>query len=198
MTLTLWHNPRCTKSRQTLALLQDRGQTPEIRLYLTDPPSVAELKTLHRQLARPVIAFVRTQEAAFKEAGLSRSSDDTTLIAAIAKHPILLERPILVAGDRAEIGRPPETILTLLLPLVSSKPSPVDAEIDLKRVTPPRALPVRGIASIASHPVRHSAPSATATIRDSPKARQRPSAPPHRSRQKSSWHCALPVFPSLR
>jgi arsenate reductase len=114
MTLTLWHNPRCTKSRQTLALLQDQGQTPEIRLYLTDPPSVAELKTLHRQLARPVIAFVRTQEAAFKEAGLSRSSDDTTLIAAIAKHPILLERPILVAGERAEIGRPPEAILTLL------------------------------------------------------------------------------------
>lgn len=114
MILTLWHNPRCSKSRHALALLKERGQSPELRLYLTDPPSIGELETLHSQLTRPVIAFVRTKETAFKAAGLSLETDDATLIAAIAKHPILLERPILVAGNRAEVGRPPEAVLTLL------------------------------------------------------------------------------------
>ena len=114
MTLTLWHNPRCSKSRQTLALLKEQGHDPDLRLYLQDPPKESELETLRRQLDRPVIAFTRTKEPAFKASGLSCSSGDATLIAAIARNPILLERPILVAGDRAEIGRPPEAVLTLL------------------------------------------------------------------------------------
>ena len=114
VTITLWHNPRCTKSRQTLALLQDPGLDPDLRLYLQDPPSVAELETLHRQLDRPVRDFIRKGETAFKQSGLTADSPDAALLAAIAAHPILLERPILVAGDRGEIGRPPEAVLALL------------------------------------------------------------------------------------
>lgn len=114
MTPTLWHNPRCTKSRETLALLRDRDIDLEIRLYLSEPPSVAELEQLRQQLARPVIAFTRSGEKAFKQAGLNRNSDEAELIFAIAQNPILLERPILVANGRAEIGRPPEAVLALL------------------------------------------------------------------------------------
>ncbi len=114
MTLTLWHNPRCSKSRQTMALLQENGHAPELRLYLADSPSIAELEILHRQMARPISDFIRKGEAAFKKSGLTVDSPDAELIAAIAAHPILLERPILVAGDRAEIGRPPEAVLALL------------------------------------------------------------------------------------
>ncbi len=114
MTLTLWHNPRCTKSRETLALLQVRGLHPQLRLYLQTPPDIEELELLQQRLDRPVIAFTRTNESAFKIAQLTRDSSDAELLAAIAAHPILLERPILVTGDRAELGRPPKAVLTLL------------------------------------------------------------------------------------
>lgn len=114
MTLTLWHNPRCSTSRKTLDLLKTRGIEPALRLYLKDAPTVAELTELHGQLGRPVIEWTRTKEAAFAQAGLSRDSADAALIAAIAAAPVLLERPILVAGDRAILGRPPEAVLQLL------------------------------------------------------------------------------------
>jgi len=110
----LWHNPRCSKSRQTLALLQDRGITPDLRLYLQDPPTSAELVTLQRQLDRPVAEFIRRREPAFRTAGLTVASDDAALIAAIVRNPILLERPILVVGDKARVGRPPEAVLDLI------------------------------------------------------------------------------------
>jgi arsenate reductase len=111
--LTLWHNPRCGKSRAALALLTERGLSPTVRLYLKEPPTEAEIVALLRQLEVPAIGLVRTGERLFRDLDLA-DSDDTALVAAMAAHPILIERPILVAGDRAVIGRPPEKILDLL------------------------------------------------------------------------------------
>lgn len=112
--ITYWHNPRCSKSRQGLALLQERGAEVEVRRYLEDAPSVAELRAVLAQLGGTPIAMMRPGEARFKELGLIRESDPETLIAAMAAHPILIERPIAIAGNRAVIGRPPEALLTLL------------------------------------------------------------------------------------
>ncbi len=114
MTLTIWHNPRCSKSRQTLALLQERGQEPVIRRYLDDPPSEDELRAVLQQLGRPATDLVRTGEAQFRTSGLKKDSDEDTLIAAMAAHPILIERPVVISGNRAALGRPPEAVLTLL------------------------------------------------------------------------------------
>ncbi|MCT4683236.1 MAG: arsenate reductase (glutaredoxin) [Roseicyclus sp.] len=111
--MTLWHNPRCGKSRAALALLTERGLSPTVRLYLKEPPTEAEIVALLRQLEVPAIGLVRTGERLFRDLDLA-DSDDTALVAAMAAHPILIERPILVAGDRAVIGRPPEKILDLL------------------------------------------------------------------------------------
>lgn len=113
MALTLWHNPRCSKSRAALALLTERGITPDIRLYLKNPPTEAEIIALAERLNRPLQDIVRKGEAPYKDLAL-KSADDTTLAQAIAAHPILLERPILDTGTRAIIGRPPEQILDLL------------------------------------------------------------------------------------
>lgn len=112
--ITIWHNPRCSKSRQTLALLQERGVTPTIRLYLQDPPSEEELRTALAALAIPALAMMRPGEAAFKDMGLSKTDPDATLIAAMAQEPKLIERPIVFSGSRAALGRPPETVLNLL------------------------------------------------------------------------------------
>lgn len=113
MALTLWHNPRCSKSRQTLQLLRDKGLEPEIRLYLSDPPSVKELQTLLEQLNLSAHDLARKSEAVFKEQGL-KHADDATLISAMAANPILIERPILIAATKAAIGRPPEAVLAIL------------------------------------------------------------------------------------
>lgn len=112
--LTIWHNPRCSKSRQTLALIEAAGETPTIRLYLQDPPSTAEIAAVAASLDLPLIAMMRKGEAAFKDAGLTKSSPDTELLAAMTAHPILIERPIVIAGSRAVIGRPSETVRALL------------------------------------------------------------------------------------
>ena len=113
MDLTLWHNPRCGKSRAALALLTERGLSPAVRLYLKEPPTEAEIVELLRHLEVSAIGLVRTGERLFRELDLA-DSDDTALVAAMAAHPILIERPILVTGDRAVIGRPPERILDLI------------------------------------------------------------------------------------
>ena len=113
MALTLWHNPRCSKSRAALALLRDRGVEPDLRLYLKSPPIEAELVELLRRLGIPAIGLVRTREPVFQELGLA-DADDTALIAAMAAHPILIERPIIDDGTRAVIGRPPENVLALI------------------------------------------------------------------------------------
>lgn len=115
MKVTLYHNPRCSKSRMALALLRENGAEPEILEYLKTPP---DRETLGRLAAYADLRpgdLLRTKEALYRELRLGRSglSDDETL-AAIAAHPILLERPIAVVGRRAVIGRPPERVLELL------------------------------------------------------------------------------------
>jgi len=114
MTVTIWHNPRCSKSRQTLELLHKKGIEPAIRDYLKAPPSKAEVEKLIDMIGDPA-EMIRDGEAEFKalkkkKADLSRAE----IAKAIAAHPILLQRPIVVAGKRAAIGRPPEAVLPLL------------------------------------------------------------------------------------
>jgi arsenate reductase len=113
--LTLYHNPRCSSSRAALKLLEDRGQSPEILLYLETPPTASQLKELLAKLGIGARALMRTKEPIYKELGLNDASHgDAALIRAMAENPILIERPILVAGKRAVIGRPPERVLELL------------------------------------------------------------------------------------
>lgn len=112
--LVLLHNPRCSKSRATLALLEERGATFATRLYLEDPLSREELSDLAGRLGRPASDFVRSKDAAFGEAGLGPGAAADAILDAIARQPALLERPILVRGRRAAIGRPPEDVLELL------------------------------------------------------------------------------------
>jgi len=111
--VTLFHNPRCSKSRQAKALLDERGIDFTIVEYLKTPLSLAELQDLQRQLGVPVREMVRRKEAAFAENGLA-DADDERLLAAIADHPILLERPVVVVDERAVIARPPERLGELL------------------------------------------------------------------------------------
>lgn len=112
--ITLYHNPRCSKSRTTLALLQEHGIEPDIVLYLENPPKEPEIRSLLKKLGIEASELVRSKEADFKAAGLSRESTGKELVAAMARYPKLIERPIAVRGDRAVLGRPPENVLALL------------------------------------------------------------------------------------
>lgn len=113
--LTLYHNPRCSKSRGALELLEARGLTPKVVRYLETPLTAAELQTLLQQLGLPARQLLRSGEDEYQALNLADSQlSDTQLIAAMAAHPKLIERPILVVGQRAIIGRPPERILELL------------------------------------------------------------------------------------
>jgi arsenate reductase len=115
MTIEIFHNPRCSKSRATLALLQERGYEPVIRLYLEDPPDSGELGTLLRKLGFSARELLRKGEPEYRELRLADPSlDDDAVIAAMAEHPRLIERPIVVSGRRAAIGRPPESVLDIL------------------------------------------------------------------------------------
>jgi arsenate reductase len=115
MTITIWHNPRCSKSRQTLELLRKKGVTPTIREYLKEPPSMAEVEELIGLVGGDPGALIRDGEPEFKSLRKKKGELGKTDIAkAIAAHPILLQRPIVVAGKRAAIGRPPEAVLPLL------------------------------------------------------------------------------------
>ena len=114
MKAKIYHNPRCSKSRATLALLEDRGVDIEVVEYLKQPPTVAELEKLLRKLGLEAKAIVRRGEAAFKESGLSADSPAKDLLALIAREPIVLERPIVEVGRAARIGRPPENVLELV------------------------------------------------------------------------------------
>lgn len=115
---TIYHNPRCSKSRQTLALLEERGIIPEVVEYLNEPPSAETLKNLLSLLNLGARDVMRTKEAAYSNLGLAQEDNEDRLIAAMVEHPILIERPIVVSqhGDqeRATIGRPPENVLELL------------------------------------------------------------------------------------
>ncbi len=115
MTVTIWHNPRCSKSRQTLELLHKRGVEPTIREYLKEPPSKAEVEKLIDLVGGDAGELIRDGEAEFKALKKKKADLSKTDIArAIASHPILLQRPIVVAGKKAAIGRPPEAVLPLL------------------------------------------------------------------------------------
>ncbi|WP_412553986.1 arsenate reductase (glutaredoxin) [Shimia sp. MIT1388] len=111
--ITIWHNPRCSKSRQTLALMEAKGEV-SVRRYLEDAPSLQELTEVQALLSLPVIDMMRPKEALFKELGLSKSDDDATLLAAMAENPKLIERPIVLANGKAALGRPPEAALDIL------------------------------------------------------------------------------------
>ena len=114
MDLTIWHNPRCSKSRQTLAILEEKGLAPTVRLYLEDAPSAAEIKDTLRMLGMDdPRALMRKGEADYKEQGLADVSGDA-LIDAMAKAPKLIERPIVFKGSKAKIGRPPEGVLDII------------------------------------------------------------------------------------
>ena len=115
MPVTIYHNPRCSKSRQTLALLEDRGIAPEIVLYLDTPPDAATLRRVLGLLGLGPRDLMRRKEAVYKELGLGDPGlGEDDLIRAMVENPILIERPIVVAGDRAVLGRPPEAVLDIL------------------------------------------------------------------------------------
>ncbi|MDP2619705.1 MAG: arsenate reductase (glutaredoxin) [Hyphomicrobiales bacterium] len=115
MRVTIYHNPRCSTSRRTLQLLRDTGVEPEIVEYLRQPPDAALLKNLLNMLGVSPRDLLRRGEAAYKQLGLADpgKSDDEP-IAAIVENPILLERPIVVKGAKAALGRPPENVLDIL------------------------------------------------------------------------------------
>lgn len=115
MSIRIYHNPRCSKSRQTLALLQEKGIEPEIVEYLKTPPSADEITELTSKLGLAPREMMRTKESVYRELSLgSDSVSDAALINAMADNPILIERPIVVNGDKAALGRPPEKVLEIL------------------------------------------------------------------------------------
>jgi arsenate reductase (glutaredoxin) len=115
MTVTIWHNPRCSKSRQTLELLHEKGIEPTVREYLKQPPSKAEVEKLIGLVGGDGRELIRDGEPQFKKLGRKKADLSRSDIArAIAEHPILLQRPIVVSGSRAAIGRPPEAVLAIL------------------------------------------------------------------------------------
>lgn len=113
MSLVIWHNPRCSKSRQTLALLEEKGLTPDVRLYLEDGPSADEIRDVLGMLGIEPRALMRKGEADYKEQGLADVEGDA-LIDAMAATPKLIERPVVINGDKAALGRPPEQVLDIV------------------------------------------------------------------------------------
>jgi arsenate reductase len=115
MTVTIYHNPRCSKSRQTLALLEEQGLVPHIVDYLKTPPTAAELKAILKKLRLKPRDLIREGESRYAQLGLKdRDVDDDTLIDLMVANPILIERPIVVRGNKAAIGRPPQKVLKIL------------------------------------------------------------------------------------
>ena len=115
MTVTILHNPRCSKSRATLSLLRDNGVEPKIVEYLETPPSADEFKDLLEQLGVGPRDVIRKGEKIYKELELADPAlTDTALITAMVEHPILIERPIVVKDGKAALGRPPESVLEIL------------------------------------------------------------------------------------
>jgi arsenate reductase (glutaredoxin) len=115
MTLTIYHNPRCSKSRATLDLLRQRGVEPSIVEYLKDPPTAAVLDDLLRRLGLEPRDLMRRKEPEYAELGLDDPGlSRTALIEAMVTHPRLIERPIVVKDGRAALGRPPESVLEIL------------------------------------------------------------------------------------
>ena len=115
MPVTIYHNPRCSKSRQTLALLEDKGLKPVIILYLETPPDEATLLGLLKKLRLSARQLLRKSEEEYSALGLDNPAlDETALVKAMCQHPRLIERPIVVNGSKAALGRPPEHVLSIL------------------------------------------------------------------------------------
>ena len=115
MAISIFHNPRCSKSRATLALLQEQGIEPEIRLYLESPPDANELSSILQKLGKSPRELMRKGEAEYREQGLADESlSEDQLLEAMVATPRLIERPIVLANGRAAIGRPPESVLEIL------------------------------------------------------------------------------------
>jgi len=115
MTVTIYHNPRCGKSRQTLQLLKDKGIEPVVIEYLKTPPTAAELDAILQMLNMAPRDLMRKKEPPYQANGLGDDSlDRQALIAAMVKDPILIERPIVIANGKAALGRPPEAVLAVL------------------------------------------------------------------------------------
>ncbi|ACG75552.1 arsenate reductase [Anaeromyxobacter sp. K] len=112
----LWFDPRCSASRRALSLLRERGVEPALRRPLEEPPSADELAALLRALGLPARAVARRDEDEYQVLRLSDRTPEAELVEALAAHPRMLERPILVAGARAVLARPPERVLELLGP----------------------------------------------------------------------------------
>lgn len=113
--VTIYHNPRCSKSRQTLQLLEENGVTPNVVLYLEDTPDKSSLTAIQKSLGVDARGMMRTKEAEYKEQQLGNESlSDNDLLEAMVKTPKLIERPIVVNGKKAAIGRPPENVLSIL------------------------------------------------------------------------------------
>jgi arsenate reductase len=115
MPITIYHNPKCSKSRQTLELLKEKGITPTIVEYLKTPPTAETLKEILGQLSLTPRELMRKKEDAYAELNLDDPSlSDDALIDAMVQHPILIERPIVLANGKAALGRPPEQVLDIL------------------------------------------------------------------------------------
>ena len=115
MPVKIYHNPRCSKSRETLQLLEEKGTETEVIEYLKTPPDVATLKTVIKALGITAMQLVRTHEDEFKQAGLDKDGvTEEEIINAMVQYPKLIERPIVVNGNKVVIGRPPKNILTIL------------------------------------------------------------------------------------
>lgn len=113
-TVRIYHNPKCSKSRETLALLRAHGVEPEVVEYLKTPLTVSEVKGLIGKLNVAPATLLRRKEEPYARLGLSPTSSLDAVARAIAKEPVLLERPVVVVGERAALGRPPENVLALL------------------------------------------------------------------------------------
>lgn len=114
--VTIYHNPRCSKSRETLALLQQQGVQPEVVLYLETPPDAQTLKTLLKKLGMTSAReLMRRKEDLYKSLGLAEPGlSEDQLIQALVEHPRLIERPIVIKGEQARLGRPPEAVLEII------------------------------------------------------------------------------------
>lgn len=110
----IWHNPKCSKSREALALLEEKGETIEVVKYLESSPTREEITALLQKLGVSARELMRTKEELYKELNLAQEEDEAKLIEAMAQHPKLIERPILIRGNEAVIGRPVEKTIAFL------------------------------------------------------------------------------------
>ncbi|MDP1783975.1 MAG: arsenate reductase (glutaredoxin) [Sulfuricurvum sp.] len=111
---TIWHNPKCSKSREALKLLEEKGEEMEVFKYLETAPSREEIEILLKKLGILARELMRTKEDLYKELGLANIEDENKLIDVLVEHPKLIERPILIRGDQAIIGRPVEKVIEFL------------------------------------------------------------------------------------